>query len=272
MRPMWKGMLSFGLVNVPVTLYKATRTSKISFNQLRNSDYSRIQYKKVASDGVEVKADEIVKGYPVSADRYVIISKEDLEAIAPKASRIIEISDFVHLSEIDNRYYDNSYYLVPDQSAGKAYALLLRGMAEANVVGIARFVLRDKEYLAAIRPTEEVITLSTMLFADEVISTKELETYLPTNVELSDKEMNMAKTLIDSLITSFDVTKYKNEYQKQVLEMIEKKAGNEEIVTTPADTAPYYSDLMAALEASMKAIPKPEIKKKAPRKAKQKTA
>ena len=272
MKSMWKGMLSFGLVNVPVTMVKATRSKTISFNQLRKSDYSRIQYKKVASDGAEVPASEIVKGYKLSEDRYVIISENDLEAISPKASRIIEIGDFVKLDEIDNRYYDSSYYLVPDQGAAKAYALLLQGMTEANVVGIAKFVLRNKEYLAAIRPTENVITLSTMLFADEIVPVQELENDLPSGVELSDKELSMAKTLIDTLITKFEPEKYENEYHKQVLQMINAKAGNDQIVSTPINTAPYFVDLMAALEASMATIKKNETKKKAPRKPKAKTA
>lgn len=266
MKSMWKGMLSFGLVNVPVTLYKATRSKAISFNQLRKSDFSRIQYKKVAGDGAEVPASEIVKGYEISHDRYVIISESDLEAISPKASRIIEISDFVKLDEIDNRYYDSSYYLVPDQGAGKAYALLLQGMTVANVVGIARFVLRNKEYLAAIRPTEQVITLSTMRFADEIVPAKELDSYLPTDVQLSDKELSMARTLIDTLITKFDPSKYENEYQKQVIKMIEDKAGNEEFIKS-ADPTPRYLDLMSALQASMDAV-KAENKKKAPKKSK----
>ena len=268
MKSMWKGLLSFGLVNVPVTMFKATKSKTISFNQLRKNDFSRIQYKKVGVDGAEVPAADIVKGYKLSEDRYVVISEEDLEAISPPASRIIEISDFVKLDEIDNRYYDSSYYLVPDQGAAKAYALLLQGMTEANVVGIAKFVLRNKEYLAAIRPTDNVITLSTMLFADEIVSTKELENDLPSNVELSDKELKMAKTLIDSLITSFDPAKYTNEYHNQVMQMIETKAGNQEFITTPADTSPYYAGLMDALEASMAAIKKNQTKKKAPSKSK----
>jgi len=272
MRPVWKGMLSFGLVNVPVTMVKATRSKTISFNQLRKSDYSRIQYKKVAGDGAEVPASEIVKGYKLSEDRYVVISDTDLESIAPKASRIIEISDFVKLEEIDNRYYDSSYYLVPDQGASKAYVLLLQGMTEANVVGIAKFVLRNKEYLAAIRPTDNVITLSTMLFADEIVPVKELENDLPSNIELSEKELKMAKTLIDSLITKFDASKYENEYHKQVMSMIENKAGNEMTVATPVNTAPYFADLISALEASMETIKKNESKKKTPRKTKQKSA
>jgi DNA end-binding protein Ku len=272
MRPVWKGMLSFGLVNVPVSLTKATRSKTISFNQLRKSDFSRIQYKKVAADGAEVPASEIVKGYKLSEDRYVVISDTDLESIAPKASRQIEISDFVKLNEIDNRFYDNSYYLMPDQGAGKAYSLLLKTMSEANVVGIAKFVLRNKEYLAAIRPTDNVITLSTMLFADEIVPVKELENDLPSGIELTDKEMNMARTLIDSLITKFEPEKYTNEYHKQVLQMIDAKAGNDQIVATPINTAPQFVDLMAAIEASLSAIKKNEAKKKSPKKPKAKTA
>lgn len=272
MKSMWKGLLSFGLVNVPVTMYKATRSNTISFNQLRKSDYSRIQYKKVASDGAEVPAADIVKGYKLSEDRYVIVSDDDLESISPKASRIIEISDFVKLNEIDTRFYDNSYYLVPDQGASKAYALLLQGMAEENVVGIAKFVLRNKEYLAAIRPTDNVITLSTMLFADEIVPVKELENDLPSNVELSDKELKMAKTLIDSLITKFDATKYENEYHKQVIAMIDAKASNEDVIVKAVDTTPRFMDLMSALEASISASKKNASKPVSSRKKKQKSA
>ncbi|MCC5468663.1 Ku protein, partial [Pelosinus baikalensis] len=147
-----------------------------------------------------------------------------------------------------------------------------QGMAESNVVGIAKFVLRNKEYLAAIRPTDNVITLSTMLFADEIVPVKEIENDLPTNVELSAKELGMAKTLIDTLITKFEPEKYENEYHKQVLVMIDTKAGNDQVVATPVDTSPYFADLMSALEASMSAIKKNESKKKAPRKPKSKTA
>ncbi|SMD07398.1 Ku protein [Sporomusa malonica] len=146
MRPIWKGMLSFGLVNVPVALYNATRKKTISFNQLRKSDYSRIAYKKVGNDGTEVQQQDIIKGYEISPDRHVVISEDELESITPAASRVIEINDFVKLEQIDPRHYDSSYYLVPEPGAQKAYALLLQSMAEANVVGVAKFVLRSKEY------------------------------------------------------------------------------------------------------------------------------
>ena len=264
MRPIWKGILSFGLVNVPVSLVNATRAKNISFNQLRKSDYSRVKYKKVAHDGEEVAQSEIIKGYEISPDRYVVVSDSDMAAIAPKASRTIEISDFVKLNEIDPRYYDHSYYLVPDQGAGKAYALLLAAMKDSDVVGIARFVLRSKEYLAAIRPAENVITLSTMLFADEVISPTELETSLPSGIELSEREIGMAKTLIQALITTFHPEKYENEYHKQIMSMIESKAEGEAVtVAESAAPASAVIDIMAALEASMKAINESAPKRKA---------
>lgn len=263
MRSIWKGILSFGLVNVPVTLVNATRSKSISFNQLRKSDYSRIKYKKVAHDDEEVLQSEIVKGYPVGPDRYVVITDDDLLSIQSKASRIIEISDFVKLDEIDPRYYDSSYYLMPDQGANKAYALLLEGMKQQNVVGIAKFVLRSKEYLAAIHPADGVITLSTMLFADEVVKPHELETSLPSNIELSDKEISMAKTLIDTLITKFEPEKYENEYHKQVMALIDSKAEGEQVIPAePESQSGKVVDLMAALEASLKALKKPAKKSK----------
>ncbi|CVK18433.1 Non-homologous end joining protein Ku [Sporomusa sphaeroides DSM 2875] len=257
-------MLSFGLVNVPVALYPATKKKTISFNQLRKSDYSRISYKKVGSDGAEVRQDEIVKGYQISPDRYVVIAKQELDAIAPQASRVISIEDFVKLDQIDPRHYDASYYLVPETGAQKAYALLLQAMGEANVVGIAKFVLRSKEYLAAIRPAEGALTLSTMLFVDEIVPVAALETYLPGSIKLSDKELNMARQLITSLITDFEPGKYENEYHKAVMNLIDSKAKTV-IGTKQAEPPGKVIDIMAALEASIAAIKaqeKPKRKKK----------
>ncbi|MCM0758124.1 Ku protein [Sporomusa sphaeroides DSM 2875] len=261
MRPIWKGMLSFGLVNVPVALYPATKKKTISFNQLRKSDYSRINYKKVGTDGAEVRTDEIVKGYQISPDRYVIIEDSDINAITPAASRVIEINDFVKLDQIDPRHYDASYYLVPETGAGKAYALLLQAMGEANVVGIAKFVLRSKEYLAAIRPAEGALTLSTMLFADEIVPAAALETYLPGDIKLSDKELNMARQLIASLITNFEPEKYENEYYKAVTKLIDSKAETA-IGTKQAEPPGKVIDIMAALEASIAAIKAQEKSKR----------
>ncbi|CQR73284.1 non-homologous end joining protein Ku [Sporomusa ovata] len=260
MRPIWKGMLSFGLVNVPVALYNATRKKTISFNQLRKTDYSRISYKKVGNDGQEVQQHEIVKGYEISPDRYVVLDEYELDAITPVASRVIEINDFVRLEQIDPRHYDASYYLVPETGAQKAYALLLQSMAEANVVGVAKFVLRSKEYLAAIRPAEGALTLSTMLFADEIVKPTELETYLPGDVKLTDKELNMARQLINSLVTEFEPEKYENEYYKSVMGLIDSKAettvGGKELI------GGKVIDIMAAIEASIAAIKEKEKPKK----------
>ncbi len=261
MLPIWKGMLSFGLVNVPVALYSATKKKTISFNQLRKDDYSRISYKKVGNDGQEVQQQDIIKGYEISPDRYVVISEQEIDSITPQASRVISIEDFVRLEQIDPRHYDASYYLVPETGAGKAYALLLQSMSEAGVVGIAKFVLRSKEYLAAIRPTEGALTLSTMLFADEIVPVTELETYLPTDVKLSDKELNMARQLIASLITDFNPRQYENQYYKEVMQLIDAKAESAQ-VGKQLEPSGKVIDIMAALEASISAIKEQEKPKK----------
>jgi DNA end-binding protein Ku len=262
MKPIWKGMLSFGLINVPVSLCSATKKKTVSFNQLRKSDYSRIRYKKVGNDDQEVQQSEIVKGYEISLDRYVVITDAELATITPAASRVIEISDFVKLEQIDPRHYDASYYLVPEKGMAKAYTLLLEAMRESNVVGIAKFVIRSKEYLAAIRPAEGALTLSTMLFADEIINSSELDAYLPKDVKPSDKEMNMARQLIQALVTDFDPGKYVNEYHEQVMKLIDAKAETAiQAVEIPHGSGSVL-DLMSALEASMKALaPKPKEKK-----------
>ena len=259
MRPIWKGMVSFGMVNIPVTLYNATRKKSISFNQLRASDYSRIRYKKVAGDGEEVQQEQIVKGYELGPDRYAVITDDDLASIAPKASRVIEITDFVKQNQINPLHYDAAYYLVPDTGAGKAYALLLTALTEAGSVGIARFVLRNKEYLAAIRPESGALALSTMLFHDEIVKTTELETYLPSSIELTEKELMMARHLIDALSTDFEPAKYKNEYLTKVMDLIDQKAETN-TVAAAQEKPGQVIDIMAAIEATMAQL---KIKEKA---------
>lgn len=265
MKTHWKGMLSFGLVNIPVALYSATREKKVSFKQLSRSDFSRIRYKKVNVDGTEVSQNEIVKGYEITPDNYVVIEEGELEAISPKASRIIEIVEFVNGEEIDARFYDASYYLAPETGMSKAYALLLEAMQQSDVVGIAKFVLRSREYLAAIRPVGKALMLSTMLFADEIINTEELDSILPQQTEIGEKELRMAKQLIQSLIVHFEPTKYENQYYKQVMELIERKAGQKQIVTEPEGSNSHVLNLMAALEASMAKINQSKKSSKAKR-------
>jgi DNA end-binding protein Ku len=252
-RPIWRGAISFGLVNVPVKLYSAVQKKTVRFNQLHDADGVRIQQKRVCpADGKEVPYEHIVKGYEISPDRYVVISPEELEALDPQKTRTIDIEDFVDLEEIDPLYYEHPYYLVPDTGAAKAYKLLLAALQESKKVGIARVVLRSKEYLTAIRPSDGILTMETMLFADELVSPEGLEELPDEDVKASDREIDMARQLIDSLAADFDPTKYRDEYRERVLELIERKAEGKEVATQPPVEEPAkVPDLMAALEASL---------------------
>ena len=257
-RAIWSGALSFGLVNVPVKLYPATRSKDVRFNQLHATDGARIRQKRVSSvTGEEVALEEIVKGYEISPDTYVRITPEELDAIAPKASRLIEIEEFVDLDEIDPLFYESSYYLVPDKTGAKPYALLLSAMTSENKVAIGRVVLRSKEYLTAVRPLGETLTMSTMRFADEIVPRNLLEGLPGADVEAGEKEVKMARQLIESLSAAFEPDKYTDTYREAVLAMIERKAAGQEIVVEPeAPAAAKSVDLMSALEASLAAAKK----------------
>src|ERR687887_1118137 len=200
-RAIWTGSISFGLLNVPVRLYSAVSRKSVSFRELRASDSSRVRHKRVAeADGEEVPYEDIVKGYEISPEQYVVITRDELEELDPKKTRAIEIQDFVDLDDIDPIYFDSPYYLGPDKGAERAYQLLVKAMADEGKVAIARFVLRNKEHLAAIRPMDGVLTLTTMRFADEVVSPKELDDVLPESAPRVEKrEREMAEKLIDSL-------------------------------------------------------------------------
>jgi DNA end-binding protein Ku len=254
-RAIWSGSVSFGLVNVPVKLYTAISPKDVRFNQLEEGTGARIRQKRVSAEsGEEVPYERIVKGYEISPDRYVVISPEELEALDPKATRSIEIEDFVDLDQIDPVHYERPYYLVPERGAAKAYALLLQAMKDSNKVAIARLVLRTKQYLAAIRPMGDVLCLETLLFYDEVVPTEDLEGLPDSEVEISERELKMARQLIESLSTDFEPEKYHDEYREQVLALIERKAEGQEIVALPAAEEPtQVVDLMAALEASLAA-------------------
>ncbi len=254
-RAIWSGSISFGLVNVPVKLYSAISPKDVRFNQLEEGTNARIRQKRVSAEtGEEVPYERIVKGYEISPDRYVVITPEELEALDPKATRAIDIEDFVEYDQIDPVHYERPYYLVPEKGAAKAYALLLQAMKESNKVAIARMVLRTKQYLAAIRPKGDVLCLETMLFADEVVPDSELDGLPGDDVEVSERELKMARQLIESLSTDFEPEKYRDEYREQVLALIEAKAEGQEIVAQPATEEPtQVVDLMAALEASLAA-------------------
>jgi DNA end-binding protein Ku len=256
-RAIWSDAISFGLVNVPVKLYSATSPKTVRFHQLSSKTGARIRQKRVdPSTGDEVPFEEIVKGYELSPDRYVLISPEELDALDPKATKTIDIEDFVDLPDIDPIYYDHSYYLAPTTGGAKAYRLLLDAMRESGKVGIGRVVLRSKQQLCALRPAGDVLTLSTMLFGDEVLAPDRLdELDAISDAAASDRELTMARQLIDSLSNDFDPNKYRDEYRERVLELIERKASGEEIAVQPEAEEPEAApDLMAALEASIAAV------------------
>jgi DNA end-binding protein Ku len=264
-RAIWSGAISFGLVNVPVKLYSATSPKTVRFHQLSSKTGARIRQKRVdPTTGDEVPYEEIVKGYEITPDRYVLISNEELEALDPKATRTIDIEEFVDLAEIDPIYYDHSYYLAPAAGGAKAYRLLVDAMREAEKVGIGRVVLRSKQQLCALRPTGEVLTLSTMLFGDEVLEPDRLdELDAVGEAEATKRELTMAQQLIDSLSADFEPSKYHDEYRERVLDLIERKAAGEEIAVQPQAEEPAAApDLMAALEASLAAVKDEEPEKR----------
>jgi DNA end-binding protein Ku len=256
-RSMWSGAISFGLVNVPVKLYSAVSRKTVRFHQLNGETGNRIAQKRVDPEtGEEVAYENIVKGYELTRDRYVLINPDELEALDPERTRTIDIEDFVDLADIDPVYYDHPYYLAPDKGAAKAYGLLLNAMESAGKVAIARVVLRSKEQLVAIRPAGDLLMMETMIFADEVVDRDDIDD-LPEAKELkvSDRELQMAEQLIQSLSSEFDPSKYHDEYREKVLELIERKAAGEEIAVQPEAKEPArVPDLMAALEASLAAV------------------
>ena len=254
-RSIWRGAISFGLVNVPVKLYSAVSKKSVRFNQLHEKDNSRINLKRFcAEEDQEVPYEEIVKGYEISPGSYVVITPEELEALDPKKTRTIDIEDFVDLDEIDPLFYEHPYYLAPDTGAAKPYKLLLEALRQTNKVAIARVVIRSKEYLTAIRPAGDVLTMETMLFADELIDPDGLDELPDADVSATDREVDMARQLIESLATPFEPEKYRDEYRERVLELIEQKASGQEIAMPAEPEEPAaVPDLMAALEASLAA-------------------
>jgi DNA end-binding protein Ku len=256
-RAIWTGAISFGLVNVPVKLYSATSPKTVRFHQLSSKTGARIRQKRVdPSTGDEVAFEDIVKGYELSPERYVLIEPQELEALDPKATKTIDIEEFVEESQIDPIYYDHTYYLAPTTGGAKAYTLLLEAMREAGKVAIGRVVIRSKQQLCALRPTDGVMTMSTMLFGDEVVPPDRIdELDAVGEAEASKRELTMAQQLIESLSAEFDPSKFRDDYRDRVLDLIERKAAGEEIAVTPEaeDTTPA-PDLMAALEASLAEI------------------
>ena len=255
-RSIWSGSLSFGLVNVPVKLYTAVQRKTVHFHQLHDADGARIQQRRVCSaDGEEVPFEHIVKGFELSAERYVMIEPAELDALAAAKTKLIEIELFVDLAEIDPLLFDQPYYLAPAAGAGKAYRLMLDAMRDAGKVAIGRFVLRQKEHLVALRAQESVLVMETLVYADEVVPPSSLDEVSSADVEVSERELAMARQLIEMLSGPFEPEKYRDEYREAVLSLIERKANGEEISLAPAPAAPKaVPDLMAALQASVAAV------------------
>jgi DNA end-binding protein Ku len=276
-RAIWSGSISFGLLNVPVKLYSAVARRGISLREIRQSDGARIRHRRVAEGTDEVVPyEKITKAFELTKGNYVPLEKGEMEALAPKKTRAVEVQDFVDLDEIDPIYFDSPYYLGPAEGAEKAYSLLASALEKSGKVAIARFVFRNKEHLAAIRAASGVLTLTTMRFADEVVPPDELDDVLPAEKpKVGKREVEMAEQLIDSLTREFDPTAYRDEYREELMSLIERKAEGKEIVTPEAaePEATRAPDLMAALEESIAAVKgKEDGKARKPAKAKKRKA
>jgi DNA end-binding protein Ku len=250
----WSGNISFGLVTVPVKLVSAVRSKDVRFNQLEEGTGARIRYRRVSeATGEEVPNERIQRGYEISSGQYVVVDSEEIEKLTPKATHTIDIVDFVDLEQIDPLYFEQPYYLVPDRAAERPYRLLIEAMTDLQKVAVGKIVLRAKEHLVAIRPLDGALCIETMRHADEVIPLESLEE-IPRGDDIapSEKELDMARQLIEALAGDFEPEKYHDEYREQLLGIIEKKAAGEEIVAEPLVEEPAkVVDLMAALEASL---------------------
>ncbi len=260
-RAIWSGSISFGLVNIPVRLYSAVSRKTVRFNQIDSATGSRVKQKRVSAvDGEEVPYERIVKGYELPSGDVVTITDEEIAGLDPDAVRTIDIDEFVDLADIDPIFYDSAYHLVPDEQTAKPYKLLASAMEEAGKVGICHFVMRSKQYLAAVRPKDGRLLLSTMVYADEVVDHTEIGGFdLLDDISIDTKEQAMAEQLIATLDATFEPARHRDSYRDAVLELIERKAAGEtgdDVVPAPAPSSDKVIDLMAALEASVSAAKK----------------
>lgn len=253
-RAIWSGSISFGLVNIPIKVQTAVSEKDIHFNMLHAKDGARIKMKRFCpEEDREVDNDEIVKGYEVSRGQYVTFTPEELESADPEAARTIDIQEFVELADIDPAYFDRPYYLVPDKNADKPYALLTAALEKTGKVGIARVVMREKEYLVALRVNDGVLMMETMHFADEVIAPSVVAEGANIDTKTIDKkQLALAEQLIESLTEEFDPKRHRNEHREKLLAMIEKKTAGHKVVVEPAaKVMPKTKDILAALEESL---------------------
>src|ERR671924_246369 len=253
-RAIWKGSISFGLVNIPIALYPATRREELRFRLLRAKDLSPVNYKRVAEkDGKEVPWDQIVKGYEYEKGKYVVLKDEDFQRVDLEATQTVDIQDFVDQEEIDPMFFYKPYYLEPQKGGDKAYALLRDSLKETNKVGVAKVVIKTRQYLAGVKPEDGVLVLELMHFADELADPEKL--HVPKKTEVGKREMNMAKSLIDSMTSKWQPEKYKDDYREALMEVIEEKveAGGKEIEEKPkkAPKPTKVIDLVAVLQQSL---------------------
>src|SRR6266536_2141719 len=253
-RAIWKGSISFGLVNIPIALYPATRREEFKFRLLRKSDLSPVNYKRVAEkDGKEVPWDEIVKGYEYEKGKYIVLKDEDFQRVDLEATQTVDIQDFVDLDEIDPMYFYKPYYLEPQKGGDKAYALLRDALEDSKKVGIAKVVIKTRQYLAGVKPQDGALVLELMHFADELADPGKL--HVPKKVEVGKREMNMAKSLIDSMSSKWNPEKYRDDYREALMEVIEEKveAGGKEIEEKPkkAPKPTKVIDLVSVLQKSL---------------------
>ena len=252
MRAIWKGSISFGLVYIPVAVYPATREEKLSFRQLRSSDLSPIKYKKVAeADSKEVSSDQIVKGYEYERGRYVVLKEEDFAKVRIESTHSIDITDFVDLKQVDPKFFYKPYFLEPQKGGEKAYALLHRALSGTAKIGIAKVVISNREHLASVKPDGLFLILELMHFASEILSPEELKNG-PVSA-ITEKELKMAQSLIDSMSVSWEPEKYRDEYRTAMMEIIEQKAQHKEIAGKPAPVVRTTNvvDLVKVLQESL---------------------
>lgn len=267
MRTLWKGAVSFGLVNIPVAMYVATEKKDVKFNYLHQQCMTPIQYRKFCpSCDKEISPEEIVRGYEYQKGNYVVINEEDLERIPLENTKTIDILDFVNLAQVDPIYFDKSYYLEPSAGGEKAYTLLIEAMQQTSKVALARVVIRSKQSLAALRVKDRYLLMETLFFPDEIRSPQSLSSGLEPS-RLHENELKMAVSLVDNLSTDFDPGKYSNEYRQALWEMIEAKIAGQEIVSPQPSAQPgKVVDLMEALKASIQLAEKNQAPKKRTRK------
>jgi DNA end-binding protein Ku len=269
-RAIWKGSISFGLVNIPIALYPATRREELKFRLLRKSDLSPVNYKRVAEkDGKEVPWDEIVKGYEYEKGKYVVLKDEDFERVDLEATQTVDIQDFVDQEEIDPMFFYKPYYLEPQKGGGKAYALLRDALKDSNKVGIAKVVIKTRQYLAGVKPQDGALVLELMHFADELADTGKL--YVPKKTEVGKREINMAKSLIDSMSAKWNPEKYRDDYREALMEVIEQKveAGGKEIEEKPKK-APKPTKVIDLVSVLQKSLEQTGAKRKATAKSRKK--